>query len=221
MLTSFSSRGSTLRSSGCSEVETLGHVLGYCLEGELLRNNGHHKVRSSIATTLRKAKWKVYQEMHCLAENGKQKPFVHLLRKQLSMKMAAASQDMQDDRSFHSDKSKVISEIDTGDSDYRPEVVQETASEYEAGFEQESLSYQSGVKKALKSATRVGFSATTILDKTSGYWDLVIKEAIEIQLDGKNFNRDGGLQLSTAWKPAINTLRPPAHGRQSGPASSS
>ncbi|KAJ4440508.1 hypothetical protein ANN_08649 [Periplaneta americana] len=53
------------------------------------------------------------------------------------------------------------------------------------------------------------------------YWDLVIKEAIEIQLDGNNFNRDGGLQLSTAWKPAINTLRPPAHGRQSGPASGS
>ncbi|KAJ4452145.1 hypothetical protein ANN_03663 [Periplaneta americana] len=59
---------------------------------------------------------------------------------------------------------------------------------------------------------------TTILDKTSGYWDLVIKEAIEIQLDGNNFNRDGGLQLSTAWKPAINTLRPPAHSKQSGPA---
>ncbi|KAJ4441830.1 hypothetical protein ANN_11689 [Periplaneta americana] len=29
-----------------------------------------HKVRSSIATTLRKAKWEVYEEVHCLAENG-------------------------------------------------------------------------------------------------------------------------------------------------------
>ncbi|KAJ4446975.1 hypothetical protein ANN_13677 [Periplaneta americana] len=29
------------------------------------------------------------------------------------------------------------------------------------------------------------------LDKTSGYWDLDIKEAIEIQLDGNNFNRNG------------------------------
>ncbi|KAJ4442577.1 hypothetical protein ANN_04164 [Periplaneta americana] len=54
----------------CSEVETLGHVLGYCPKGELLRNNRHHKVRSSIATTLRKAKWEVYEEVHCLAENG-------------------------------------------------------------------------------------------------------------------------------------------------------
>ncbi|KAJ4427832.1 hypothetical protein ANN_25611 [Periplaneta americana] len=58
------------RHSGCSEVETLGHVLGYCPKGELLRNNRHHKVRSSIATTLRKAKWEVYEEVHCLAENG-------------------------------------------------------------------------------------------------------------------------------------------------------
>ncbi|KAJ4445957.1 hypothetical protein ANN_12643 [Periplaneta americana] len=55
---------------GCSEVETLGHVLGYCPKGELMRNNRHHKVRSSIATTLRKAKWEVYEEVHCLAENG-------------------------------------------------------------------------------------------------------------------------------------------------------
>ncbi|KAJ4429872.1 hypothetical protein ANN_22076 [Periplaneta americana] len=74
---------------------------------------------------------------------------------------------------------------------------------------------------SLETGHKIDFSATTILDKTSGYWDLVIKEAIEIQLDGNNFNRDGGLQLSTAWKPAINTLRPPAHGRQSGPASGS
>ncbi|KAJ4431983.1 hypothetical protein ANN_20592 [Periplaneta americana] len=67
---------------------------------------------------------------------------------------------------------------------------------------------------SLETGHKIDFGATTILDKTSGYWDLVIKEAIEIQLDGNNFNRDGGLQLSTAWKPAINTLRPPAHGRQ-------
>ncbi|KAJ4428407.1 hypothetical protein ANN_24444 [Periplaneta americana] len=58
------------RHPGCSEVETFGHVLGYCPKKELLRNNRHHKVRSSIATTLRKAKWEVYEEVHCLAENG-------------------------------------------------------------------------------------------------------------------------------------------------------
>ncbi|KAJ4431357.1 hypothetical protein ANN_19954 [Periplaneta americana] len=74
---------------------------------------------------------------------------------------------------------------------------------------------------SLETGHKIDFGATTILDKTSSYRDLVIKEAIEIQLDGNNFNRDGGLQLSTAWKPAINMLRPPAHSRQSGPASSS
>ncbi|KAJ4448037.1 hypothetical protein ANN_10049 [Periplaneta americana] len=55
---------------------------------------------------------------------------------------------------------------------------------------------------SLETGHKIDFGATTILDKTSGYWDLVIKEAIEIQLGGNNFNRDGGLQLSTAWKPA-------------------
>ncbi|KAJ4434089.1 hypothetical protein ANN_16409 [Periplaneta americana] len=58
------------RHPGCSEIETLEHVLGYCPKEELLGNNRHHKVRSSIATTLRKAKWEVYEEVHCLAENG-------------------------------------------------------------------------------------------------------------------------------------------------------
>ncbi|KAJ4433673.1 hypothetical protein ANN_15984 [Periplaneta americana] len=77
------------------------------------------------------------------------------------------------------------------------------------------------VQNSLETGHKIDLGATAILDKTSGYWELVIKEAIEIQLDDNNFNRDGSLQLSTAWKPAINTLRPPAHGRQSGPATSS
>ncbi|KAJ4451026.1 hypothetical protein ANN_02462 [Periplaneta americana] len=72
---------------------------------------------------------------------------------------------------------------------------------------------------SLETGHKIDFGATTILDKTSGYWDLVIKEAIEIHLNGNNFNRDGSLQLSTAWKAAINTLRPPAHGRQLAVAS--
>ncbi|KAJ4426516.1 hypothetical protein ANN_27330, partial [Periplaneta americana] len=46
---------------------------------------------------------------------------------------------------------------------------------------------------SLETGHKIDFSATTILDKTSGYWDLVIKEAIEIQLDVNNFNRDGNI----------------------------
>ncbi|KAJ4434938.1 hypothetical protein ANN_23510 [Periplaneta americana] len=56
--------------AGCSEKETLGHVLGYCPKGELLRNNRHNKVRSSIASTLRNARLEVYEEVHRLGENG-------------------------------------------------------------------------------------------------------------------------------------------------------
>ena len=58
------------RQPGCEDIETLGHVLGYCAKGELLRNNRHHRVRSSIATALRKAKWEVYEEVHCISEDG-------------------------------------------------------------------------------------------------------------------------------------------------------
>ena len=58
------------RHPGCDNQETLGHVLGYCSKGELLRNTRHHKVRSFIATFLRKAQWEVYEEVHCTSEDG-------------------------------------------------------------------------------------------------------------------------------------------------------
>ncbi|KAJ4441983.1 hypothetical protein ANN_11847 [Periplaneta americana] len=41
------------RQPGCNETETLGHVLGFCRKGELLRNNRHHRVRGAIACLLR------------------------------------------------------------------------------------------------------------------------------------------------------------------------
>jgi hypothetical protein len=40
------------------------------------------------------------------------------------------------------------------------------------------------------------------LDKATGY----IKEAIEIRLNTKNFNRDSGITLSAAWYPVANML---------------
>jgi hypothetical protein len=36
--------------------------------------------------------------------------------------------------------------------------------------------------------------------------DRLVKEAIGIRLNNKNFNRDGGLKLSRAWHPLINML---------------
>lgn len=58
------------RHPGCEEPETLGHVLGKCKKGELLRNSRHHTVRSAIATVLRRQSWEVHEEVHCIAENG-------------------------------------------------------------------------------------------------------------------------------------------------------
>lgn len=51
----------------CSEKETLGHVLGSCPKSELLINNRHHKVRSSLASSLKSVGWEVYEEVHCIS----------------------------------------------------------------------------------------------------------------------------------------------------------
>lgn len=58
------------RHPGCNETETLGHVLGFCRKGELLRNNRHHRVRSALATCLRQQGWEVHEEVHALSDNG-------------------------------------------------------------------------------------------------------------------------------------------------------
>jgi hypothetical protein len=42
----------------------------------------------------------------------------------------------------------------------------------------------------------IDFKNISILDKATGYMDHVIKEATEIRLQPKNFNRDGGFTFS-------------------------
>ncbi|KAJ4447236.1 hypothetical protein ANN_09240, partial [Periplaneta americana] len=54
------------RQPGCNETETLGHVLGFCRKGELLRKNRHHRVRGAIAC-LRNKGWEVHEEVHCIS----------------------------------------------------------------------------------------------------------------------------------------------------------
>ncbi|KAJ4438541.1 hypothetical protein ANN_14488 [Periplaneta americana] len=49
----------------------------------------------------------------------------------------------------------------------------------------------------LETGHKIEFDATTVLNKASSHWDLVIKEAKEIQLDGNNINRDWILQMYT------------------------
>jgi hypothetical protein len=53
---------------------------------------------------------------------------------------------------------------------------------------------------------QIDISNITILDRTSGYMDRVIKEAIHIRLKKENFNRDNGFNLSRAWYPIMSML---------------
>ena len=50
----------------CGEIETLGHVLGFCDRGNLLRNTRHNTVRTLIADEFRRLKWNVYEEVNCI-----------------------------------------------------------------------------------------------------------------------------------------------------------
>jgi hypothetical protein len=44
------------------------------------------------------------------------------------------------------------------------------------------------------------------LDRTSGYMDRIVKEAIHIRLNKESFNRNNGFNLSRAWFPITRML---------------
>ncbi|KAJ4441552.1 hypothetical protein ANN_11408 [Periplaneta americana] len=58
------------RHSDCSELETLGHVLGQCPKGELLINARHHRVLHALATSLKTLNWEIHEEVHCVSSDG-------------------------------------------------------------------------------------------------------------------------------------------------------
>ncbi|XP_046408835.1 uncharacterized protein LOC124173380 [Ischnura elegans] len=53
----------------------------------------------------------------------------------------------------------------------------------------------------------IQFDDTEILTRSTKYWDRVVKEAIEIRLDHKNFDRDAGYAISNTWKPVLSALK--------------
>jgi hypothetical protein len=62
------------------------------------------------------------------------------------------------------------------------------------------------VEHSLNTGHQIGFSNITILDRTSGYMDRVVKEAIHIRLYKENFNRDNSFNLNRAWYPITSML---------------
>ena len=59
----------------------------------------------------------------------------------------------------------------------------------------------------LENNYHIGFDEARLIDRATKYWDHIRREAIEIKLQSKNFNRDSGLHISKAWDPAISALQ--------------
>jgi len=84
--------------------------------------------------------------------------------------------------------------------------VEERLHEHERCIRLEYPDKSAVAQHCIETGHRIDFSATSILAKSSGYWDQVIGEALAIRLDTNLLNRDTGHQLSTAWRPAIALL---------------
>ncbi|PSN47874.1 hypothetical protein C0J52_01236, partial [Blattella germanica] len=56
---------------------------------------------------------------------------------------------------------------------------------------------------------RIMFCETALVEKSSKYFDRIIKEAIYIKKHQNNFNREEGFQISNAWLPIISEVSAP------------
>jgi hypothetical protein len=53
-------------------------------------------------------------------------------------------------------------------------------------------------ENSINTGHQLDFNSISVFDRASGYGDHLIKEAIKIRLNHKNFNRDSGFTLSWA-----------------------
>jgi hypothetical protein len=60
---------------------------------------------------------------------------------------------------------------------------------------------------SINSGHQIDFNSVSVLDRTSEYMDRLVKEAIQIRLNHKNFNRDNGFTLSRAWNPITKLFK--------------
>jgi hypothetical protein len=68
-----------------------------------------------------------------------------------------------------------------------------------------SSDYKCAVAEHFNTGHRIEFSSTSVLDKTAGYMDRLVKETIEIRLNTRNF-KVGGFMFSRAWYRVMNML---------------
>jgi hypothetical protein len=59
---------------------------------------------------------------------------------------------------------------------------------------------------AMETGHRIEFNNTSRPARTKRNMDRIVKEAIKIQVNPNNINRDGGYVLSRAWRPAFRQI---------------